>query len=1735
MRSCFPSPVCRQAKWFAVGLMVWLGAVVAGQAASACLSARFNDWKDVGCRNRYGGMPDLSLNSTGGNRSGCAPCAGMPRWWVSEPYMNVWAADEPLSYQTSSGQAMTFRWTYHQRYQLPNAPSYYQQGSWPNIIQPLYVGRDSPYYKDMRTLGMSHAAWSMNWLSDLLFWDLSSETNKGTAFAQTYEVYFYAPDGGVEYLSAPNQMRTSSGARLSALSALGRPTVGRPATNSQGIYWCAGSTNGFKLEHPDGSVDLYQLSFSMGVTFGSTTRAMLTARIDPQGRTTVLGYENASGNDGTPWSLIRPKFIVDADGRTNTINYLVNHRWRISRITDPYGRNCQIGYNYSNGFLNSITDAVSNVSTFACITNGWLTSQTTPYGTTSFSYQEQREANSSTNEFMARGVHVKEPEGAQQLFYYLHNGSGRMTNSPARPSVANHTFDDGLTGSNHIALFYRNSFHWDRRNYASLSANVTNNLGDPQLHQFNFSLAVDYLTDQDFKKAHLKHWLLGASDLFSISEQLSSERNPSPDAGGTVEAARTWYDYPGKPQGSPELEGSDSQPSCIAWSLPDGTTHYVEQDYTSAGYPYQVRENYTKPGGGLGVRTNFFDYSLVNGIDLTSASNSAGQAITLVYNSLHQPTNIINALGQATRITWDSISHNFTGLSGPGGWSVAVGYDTNGFASSWNWNPQGLGIAITEYQAGLPRVLQQSGTGMGELWYTNTWDGLNRLTRVDYPDGTSRTNYFKRLDLAGQRDRLGSWVWFDYDGLQHLKSVTDQRSNVTQLAWCGCGALESIRDAMTNYTSFVYNNQGLLTGIGFPDTSSLSREYDSVGRLTRIVDGANRALTFGYNNQGLMTAVSNAFGRVQSLEFDELDRPRVVVDATGVTFTNTYDLLNRLTVRMWPDNLGERLGWSTNGLIAHTNRDARVTWYGRDGAGRILFETNANLEVTAFLYNGLGAVKDLWDGRSNHTAWAFDEYGRVRSKSDGLGNEILRLTYNPNGQVTNRWTPQFGDTIYRYDAAGNLTNVLAFAPQVASLGYAYDALNRLKGMSDAAGATAFTYTPAGRIETENGPWDSDTVTYGYSQGLRNTLSLGSALANSYGYDLAGRLTSLGSLAGAFGYEYQGLAPLVSRITLPNFSSVTNHYDAMARLDYTALRNRWGQVLDGYSYTHDPAGLRTNIVRNLGFTTSTVTVDYDPVGQIIGWTAREPDQSVRLNEKLGWGYDKSGNLQTRTNNALTQTFGNDAANQISSITRSGTLTVSGATPVPASSVTVNGAPAIRYQDFTFAKTNHALTGNDVFTVVAANAYGASTTNLLSTTLPVTLSPKYDLNGNLTNDGTRTFVYDAQNQLVTNWQTQSWKAEHVYDGLGRRRITREYGWQAGTGAWVKTNETRFIYDGRLVIQERNSSNGSTVTYTRGIDLGGGFATAGGTGGLLARTDSNGSAFYHSDGAGNITALSEGMESIAARYLYSPFGRLTAKWGPLADVNMMQFSSMPVHASSGLSLYPFRVYDSGLLRWLSRDPIGEAGGINLYGFVVNNPINNVDPLGMSSLLNPQAAEIAAAIESGAFESQGMAAQLAREAATRAAVQRAFQETASAAGREAAIKAGLTAGALVIMLPNGDMYSPPLPMPAGGKGPPGRPPCTTHSAPPFGPGDNEGAARGREAHKWWQPPPGFEPNFRFNSGDIADAVNLRTHEILEMKTSAGEIAKGWRQIARYIKAAQEQFGGKWTGRVVDSSGQAW
>lgn len=128
------------------------------------------------------------------------------------------------------------------------------------------------------------------------------------------------------------------------------------------------------------------------------------------------------------------------------------------------------------------------------------------------------------------------------------------------------------------------------------------------------------------------------------------------------------------------------------------------------------------------------------------------------------------------------------------------------------------------------------------------------------------------------------------------------------------------------------------------------------------------------------------------------------------------------------------------------------------------------------------------------------------------------------------------------------------------------------------------------------------------------------------------------------------------------------------------------------------------------------------------------------------------------------------------------------------------------------------------------------------------------------------------------------------------------------------------------------------------------AGGVGGLLMVREHTASATHFAgyDGNGNVTALVKTDGSVSARYEYSPFGEPIRATGPLARVNPFRWSTKFTDEESGLVYYGYRYYSPTLGRWISRDPIKEGDGPNLYAFLVNNPISGVDFLGQFFLID-------------------------------------------------------------------------------------------------------------------------------------------------------------------------------------------
>ena len=290
----------------------------------------------------------------------------------------------------------------------------------------------------------------------------------------------------------------------------------------------------------------------------------------------------------------------------------------------------------------------------------------------------------------------------------------------------------------------------------------------------------------------------------------------------------------------------------------------------------------------------------------------------------------------------------------------------------------------------------------------------------------------------------------------------------------------------------------------------------------------------------------------------------------------------------------------------------------------------------------------------------------------------------------------------------------------------------------------------------------------------------------------------------------------------------------------------------------------------------------------------------LINKADYLYNGVGNRTSLTDRRGAQTFGYDNLDRLTS-----------------ASHPLLGTP----QSFTYDPVGNRTTAGNVTN--AGNQLTADATN----------SYQYDDNGNLTRktllatgDYTQ-YSYDAENRLtkvedfVAGNPTPAFTSTYRYDGLGRR-IEK-----------VANGQTkRYIYDGEDILLEYDGANVLQARYTHGpgIDE------------PIAVTKGGNTFFYHQDGLGSVTDLTDGAGATAKSYACDAYGTILEFPGTLDQP--YTYTGREFDAESGLYYYRARSYDSVVGRFLEKDPIGFRGGdMNLYAYVSGSPLKWTDPFGL------------------------------------------------------------------------------------------------------------------------------------------------------------------------------------------------
>jgi hypothetical protein len=291
-------------------------------------------------------------------------------------------------------------------------------------------------------------------------------------------------------------------------------------------------------------------------------------------------------------------------------------------------------------------------------------------------------------------------------------------------------------------------------------------------------------------------------------------------------------------------------------------------------------------------------------------------------------------------------------------------------------------------------------------------------------------------------------------------------------------------------------------------------------------------------------------------------------------------------------------------------------------------------------------------------------------------------------------------------------------------------------------------------------------------------------------------------------------------------------------------------------------------------------------------ATDPQQTVL--KRYAYAYDPAGNRTAEQVDDQVLGASYDSLNRLLSQQPAGPITFAGAVNEPAT-VTVQGVPAAVGADNTFRAAVPLPPGTSTVTVDATDASGNVASKAYEVdSLGTGRTFTYDANGNLTADGTRTFEWDAHNQLVA-WTENSHRIEYSYDGFGRRTYAKEL---SGTATVA---EKRFVWCGSSPCEDRQGPSWGSGRHF----FSHGFSE-------LGSQD-----FYVVDHLGSVRDVTDPSGALVQRLAYDPWGRESLVFGssitPFTYAEQMDFGG-------GVALTVHRAYSPELGRW----PIAGSYGL-------------------------------------------------------------------------------------------------------------------------------------------------------------------------------------------------------------------
>lgn len=848
----------------------------------------------------------------------------------------------------------------------------------------------------------------------------------------------------------------------------------------------------------------------------------------------------------------------------------------------------------------------------------------------------------------------------------------------------------------------------------------------------------------------------------------------------------------------------------------------------------------------------------------------------------------------------------------------------------------------------------RSGSGYDPQTTSYTYNTAGRPATVTQPDGgVVTTEYYSTGQVKKVTGARTYPTEYTYDPQGRVKTLTTWQNYAT-----------SVGVAVTtwNYSP----ERGFLINKRYTDNTGPSYTYKPSGRLLTRTWARGIVCTYGYNTAGDLagTTYSDSTPAV-TLAYDRSGRPKTMTDAAG-TRTLAYHTSGQLDTETYTAGLlnGYALDRdfdSLNRVSALSVPSVYSVGYSYDAASRLATITQGtNTATYSYLANSPLIESVLFkNGAATRlaTTQVYDNLNRlasIASQPSALNSQLsAAYSYNSANQRTQATREDNARWDYTYDALGQVISAKKVDATLAPLpGHDF----------------AWTYDDIGNRKTATvGGVPSPRVS-DYTPNLLNQYSQRTVPG---AFDLLAAADSAATVTYQHPADYAAPATLLRAgsllyqpIVVDNSTAAVNTAvqincvknnvgpngeDAVASITRTAFVPKTPEV-----FSYDADG---NLTADGSW-----TYEWDAENRLI---AQETPPQTALPQA-------PGGLHGRYYNFLKETIwfgapalsrdeavdfdwgsgspgpgvGNDKFNVIWTGWVEAPTTgdyVFETESDDGTQLTVAGAVVISNS----RERESAIDRSAPISLVAGQRYAVTLTHF-NRSGPARMHLRWQKPG----DSLATVIPAAQLYHATGARERQ-RLEFTYDGQGRRLAKKVSNWNGAT--WTLASSTLFLYEDWNMIAELDALNNSAVirTYVWGLDLSGSFQGAGGVGGLLLTnffTASGSLLTAHAstyDGNGNVIGLVDiatGLKS--ATYEYNAFGETIISDGSSADANLFRFSTKYTDAETGLLYYGFRYYNPTTGRWLNRDPLGETGGLNVYGMVDNDPIGSVDPVGLEAM---------------------------------------------------------------------------------------------------------------------------------------------------------------------------------------------